>query len=198
MKLSLLFSVLASIVVLATAYPTQGAAGFAKRSNVEKRDSEDVDVYDNDYVFDDYKKRDEVKRDSEDVDVYDNDYKFVIYKKRDEGKRASDEADVFDNGYNTRTPELDVTFYAVPVALLNLNMKFSLLFTVLASIMVLITEYPAEGATDIAKCSNVKRLEDLDTAADDYSFIRYGGPGKRKRDSEEIDVLDKDYDFKKY
>ncbi|KAG1810545.1 uncharacterized protein BJ212DRAFT_1579407 [Suillus subaureus] len=40
MKLSLVFSVLASIVVLATAYPTQGTV--AKRSYVEKRDEIDA------------------------------------------------------------------------------------------------------------------------------------------------------------
>ncbi|KAG2353074.1 hypothetical protein BDR07DRAFT_1497049 [Suillus spraguei] len=45
MKLSLVFSALASIVVLATAYPTQGDTDVAKRSNVGKRDSEYTDSY---------------------------------------------------------------------------------------------------------------------------------------------------------
>ncbi|KAG1810704.1 uncharacterized protein BJ212DRAFT_1484271 [Suillus subaureus] len=64
MKLSLVFSVLASIVVLATAYPTQGAAGIAKRSSdVEKRNLEELDVNDSDYTYKKYK-RNEGKRDS--------------------------------------------------------------------------------------------------------------------------------------
>ncbi|KAG2067594.1 hypothetical protein BDR04DRAFT_1104881 [Suillus decipiens] len=53
MKLTLVFSTLASIMVLATAYPTQGDTGIAKRSNVGKRDSEYVGYTDS------YKKRDE-------------------------------------------------------------------------------------------------------------------------------------------
>ncbi|KAG1795876.1 uncharacterized protein BJ212DRAFT_1582455 [Suillus subaureus] len=54
MKLSLVFSVLASIVVLATAYPTQGTV--AKRSYVEKR--EELDANDFNYVG--VEKRDEI------------------------------------------------------------------------------------------------------------------------------------------
>ncbi|KAG1852847.1 hypothetical protein DFJ58DRAFT_728348 [Suillus subalutaceus] len=45
MKLSLVFSTLASLVVLATAYPTQGATGVAKRSNVEKREDLNFQYY---------------------------------------------------------------------------------------------------------------------------------------------------------
>ncbi|KAG1849993.1 hypothetical protein F4604DRAFT_1809839 [Suillus subluteus] len=81
MKLSLVFSVLASIVVLATAYPTQGAAGIAKRSNVEKRDSEglQVDANDSSYTFKDYKKRDEGKRSSEELGLAEASYDFTTY-----------------------------------------------------------------------------------------------------------------------
>ncbi|KAG2072245.1 hypothetical protein BDR04DRAFT_1230600 [Suillus decipiens] len=43
MKLSLIFSTLASIVVLATAYPTQGT--IANRSNVEKRKDDDFNLF---------------------------------------------------------------------------------------------------------------------------------------------------------
>ncbi|KAG2346598.1 hypothetical protein BDR05DRAFT_959526, partial [Suillus weaverae] len=49
MKLSLVFSVLASIVVLASAYPTQG--DITKRSGVEKREELDV----NDVSYSKYK-----------------------------------------------------------------------------------------------------------------------------------------------
>ncbi|KAG2068265.1 hypothetical protein BDR04DRAFT_1232889 [Suillus decipiens] len=85
MRLSLVFSVLASIVVFATAYPTQGATGIAKRSNVGKRDSEEVGIVDTDYQFKDYRKRDEGKRDSEYIGNFDY---IEPYKKSDEGKRT--------------------------------------------------------------------------------------------------------------
>ncbi|KAG2365840.1 hypothetical protein BDR07DRAFT_1458902 [Suillus spraguei] len=111
MKLSLVFTVLASIVVFATAYPTQGETGIAKRSNVGKRDSEELDidfttyteryrkrdedseelsVVDIEYQFNgkDYRKRDDGKRDSEEIGIIDTDYQFKDYRKRDEGKRT--------------------------------------------------------------------------------------------------------------
>jgi hypothetical protein len=71
MKLYLVFSALASIVGLATAYPTQEApqAGVAKRSNVEKREELDSDLF----VYA-YKKREEL-----DSDLY-----FYNYKKRED------------------------------------------------------------------------------------------------------------------
>ncbi|KAG2071833.1 hypothetical protein BDR04DRAFT_1097859 [Suillus decipiens] len=53
MKLTLVFSMLTSIMVLATAYPMQGDTGIAKCSNVGKCDSEYVSYTDS------YKKRDE-------------------------------------------------------------------------------------------------------------------------------------------
>ncbi|KAG2352197.1 hypothetical protein BDR07DRAFT_1616034 [Suillus spraguei] len=96
MKLSLLFSMLASIVVLATAYPTEGATGIAKRSNAEKREELDTDHH---IGYKKYTKRNEWKRDSGEIDVLDNDYDFKNYK-RDEGKRDSGEIDVLDNDYD--------------------------------------------------------------------------------------------------
>ncbi|KAG1840353.1 hypothetical protein DFJ58DRAFT_916738 [Suillus subalutaceus] len=47
-------SVLTSIMVLATAYPTQGATGIVKRSNIEKRDPDELDVNDNNYIYAEY------------------------------------------------------------------------------------------------------------------------------------------------
>ncbi|KAG2143184.1 hypothetical protein BD769DRAFT_1421887 [Suillus cothurnatus] len=69
-KLYLVFSALASIVGLATAYPTQEApqAGVAKRSS-EKREELDSDLF----VYA-YKKREEL-----DSDLY-----FYNYKKRED------------------------------------------------------------------------------------------------------------------
>ncbi|KAG2128654.1 uncharacterized protein EDB93DRAFT_152622 [Suillus bovinus] len=55
MKLSLVFSVLASVIVLATAYPTMQGAGIAKRSSVEQR--EELDAEDRNYIK--YRKTDE-------------------------------------------------------------------------------------------------------------------------------------------
>ncbi|KAG1836037.1 hypothetical protein DFJ58DRAFT_735256 [Suillus subalutaceus] len=82
MKLSLVFGVLASIVVLATAYPTEGTTGIAKRSNVEKRD---LDAIDDAYAFGEYDKRD--------LDAIDDAYAFGEYDKRDsEGLDAVDNA----------------------------------------------------------------------------------------------------------
>ncbi|KAG2068262.1 hypothetical protein BDR04DRAFT_1232887 [Suillus decipiens] len=76
MKLSLVFSVLSSIIFLATAYPTQGATGIAKRSNERKRDSEELGVVDIEYQFNgmDYRKRGEGKRDSEELDTTELNY----------------------------------------------------------------------------------------------------------------------------
>ncbi|KAG1883808.1 hypothetical protein F4604DRAFT_1920311 [Suillus subluteus] len=47
-------SVLTSIMVLATAYPTQGATGIVKRSNIEKRDPDELDVNDSNYTYAEY------------------------------------------------------------------------------------------------------------------------------------------------
>ncbi|KAG2068266.1 hypothetical protein BDR04DRAFT_784759 [Suillus decipiens] len=98
--ISLVFSVLASIVIVATAYPTQGATGIAKRSNVGKRDSSDIDVNDNDYEFKDYRKRAEGKRDSEEIGLNDIGYSFGDYRKREQGKRELKEVDLNDIGYS--------------------------------------------------------------------------------------------------
>ncbi|KAG2038088.1 hypothetical protein BDR03DRAFT_955734 [Suillus americanus] len=117
MKLSLVFSVLASVVVLTTAYPTQGAAGIAKRSSdVEKRDSEELGVNDSGYTFKNYRKRDEEKRDLEELVVDDSSHDFNHHKKRDMGKRDLDVDDYYDydfkkskRGEGKRDPEeLDV------------------------------------------------------------------------------------------
>ncbi|KAG1856642.1 hypothetical protein DFJ58DRAFT_784253 [Suillus subalutaceus] len=75
MKLSLVFSALASIVGLTTAYPTHGT--IAKRSyvekradllpNVDKREELDTDLFlYNEYVA----KRDEEKREELDTDLF--------------------------------------------------------------------------------------------------------------------------------
>ncbi|KAG2129548.1 uncharacterized protein EDB93DRAFT_1256215 [Suillus bovinus] len=60
MKLSLVFSVLASVIVLATAYPTMQGAGIVKRSSVEQRD--ELNAEDRKYYG--YGKRDEEKFDN--------------------------------------------------------------------------------------------------------------------------------------
>ncbi|KAG2363206.1 hypothetical protein BDR07DRAFT_1608966 [Suillus spraguei] len=75
MKLTLVFSTLASIVALATAYPTQGTT--AKRSYVEKRDELDTNLFD-------YPEYEEVqKRDELDTNLFDYpEYEEV--QKRDE------------------------------------------------------------------------------------------------------------------
>ncbi|KAG2143333.1 hypothetical protein BD769DRAFT_1661769 [Suillus cothurnatus] len=127
MKLSLVFSVLTSIVVLATAYPTQGATGIAKRSNTRKR-GEELDFNPVDYIkrgegkreeldanillypFD-YTKRDEGKREELDANILL--YPFD-YTKRDEGKREELDTDIlaYPLGYTKRDEgkreELDV------------------------------------------------------------------------------------------
>ncbi|KAG2059370.1 hypothetical protein BDR06DRAFT_1017801 [Suillus hirtellus] len=80
MKFSLVFSVLASIVVLATAYPTQGA--IAKHSYVEKCTD----------LLSSVEKREE-------LDVGSSDLNYSYYSKRDEGKREELYAGEIDYGY---------------------------------------------------------------------------------------------------
>ncbi|KAG1842865.1 hypothetical protein DFJ58DRAFT_805467 [Suillus subalutaceus] len=82
MKLSLVFSVLASLVILATAYPTQGATGITKRSNVEKR--KELDANDSHYG-----KRGGEKRKELDAD----DFNYTKYSKE---KREELNADDFN------------------------------------------------------------------------------------------------------
>ncbi|KAG1843046.1 hypothetical protein F4604DRAFT_1825208 [Suillus subluteus] len=82
MKLSLVFSVLASIMVLATAYPTQGATSITKRSNVEKR--EELGANDSHYG-----KRGEEKRKELDADDFN-------YRKYSKERREELDADDFN------------------------------------------------------------------------------------------------------
>lgn len=75
MKLSLIFSMLASIVVLATACPTQDT--IAKRSNVEKRKEHDSNLFN-------YSEYDEQTREEHDFGLFNyNGYDEQKYEEHD-------------------------------------------------------------------------------------------------------------------